>query len=133
MRRDAAGELRLVELDLDAPRPASAAPMIVGDIAPYRSMRTGERIAGRAQHRAHLKRWGLEEIGNERAAFTAPRPPSSAPLGGPAKGEIAAEVKRQLARDPGERRAEAEGALRAAGYDGPRIDRILKRLKWRIC
>ena len=137
MRRDAAGDWRLVELDLDAPRPASAAPMIVGDIAPYRSMRTGERIAGRAQHRAHLKRWGLEEVGNERAAFqlgestlspptTAPRPPSSAPLGGPAKGEIAAEVKRQLARDPGERRAEAEGALRAAGYDGPQIDRILK-------
>lgn len=42
-----------------------AAPMITADIQPYRSMVTGERIAGRAQHREHLHRHGCVEVGNE--------------------------------------------------------------------
>ena len=50
--------------------------MVRSDIAPYRSMRTGETIAGRVQHREHLQRHGLVEVGNERAPFTAPRPPA---------------------------------------------------------
>lgn len=94
--------------------------MVISDIAPYRSMRTGERIAGRAQHREHLQRYGLVEVGNEWEAFSKPRVPA-----GPEPGEIAAEVKRQLAREPGERRSEAEGVLREAGYDGPQITRII--------
>lgn len=121
MRRDAAGEPCLVELDLTAPRPPSRAPTVVSDIEPYRSMRTGERIAGRAQHREHLRRFGLVEVGNEWDAFTRPQHPAL-----PAPGEIAADIKREIAREPGERRAEAENVLRGAGYDGPQIDRILK-------
>lgn len=41
------------------------APMIMGDIQPYKSMVTGEMIMGRAQHKAHLKQHRLIEIGNE--------------------------------------------------------------------
>lgn len=41
------------------------APQITTDIQPYRSMITGERIAGRSQHREHLHRHGCVEIGNE--------------------------------------------------------------------
>jgi hypothetical protein len=121
MRRDGAGEPRLVELDLDAPRRSSPGPMIISDIEPYRSMRTGETIAGRARHREHLGRYGLTEIGNEWDAFTQPRREL-----GPAPGEIRDDIKRQLARDPGERRAEATEVLHSAGYDGPQIERILK-------
>jgi hypothetical protein len=113
---------RLVELDLETPRPPSVAPMIIGDIEPYRSMRTGEIITGRAQHREHLALYGLVEVGNEWEAFSRPqRPPP-----GPEPGEVAAEVKRQLERDPGERRAEAERVLQGAGYAGPQVERILK-------
>lgn len=120
LRPDGLGGFRLVELDLEAPRGPSLAPYIASDIQPYRSMRTGEMIQGRAQHREHLARFGLIEVGNERAPFEAPRPPP-----GPAPGEIALDVKRQLARDPGERRAEAEEVLRGAGYEAPAVERIL--------
>lgn len=41
------------------------APQITTDIQPYRSMITGERIAGRSQHRDHLRRHGCVEVGNE--------------------------------------------------------------------
>lgn len=40
-------------------------PMVIRDIEPYRSMRTGERIAGRRQHRDHLRAYGLVELGND--------------------------------------------------------------------
>lgn len=41
------------------------APYIQPDIAPYQSMATGEIIQSRSQHREHLRRHGLVEIGNE--------------------------------------------------------------------
>lgn len=39
--------------------------LISTDYQPYRSMVTGEVIQGRAQHREHMKKHGLVEIGNE--------------------------------------------------------------------
>jgi hypothetical protein len=94
--------------------------MVQTDIEPYRSMRTGEMITGRVQHREHLRRYDLTEVGNEASTIMAPRKPVE-----PAPGEIARDIKRELARDPGERRVIAETALRGAGYEGPQIDRIL--------
>ena len=38
---------------------------VVPDIKPYKSMITGEMIKGRAQHRAHLREHGCQEVGNE--------------------------------------------------------------------
>lgn len=46
-------------------RPAPEAHMVMTDIQPYQSMATGEMVGGRAQHREHLKRHGLIEVGNE--------------------------------------------------------------------
>lgn len=54
-------------------RPESAAPYILGDIQPYKSMQTGEMIGGRRQHREHLKQHRLIEIGNEVKAHLAPK------------------------------------------------------------
>lgn len=39
---------------------------IMPDIQGYKSMATGEWISSRSQHRDHLKRNGLIEIGNEK-------------------------------------------------------------------
>lgn len=39
-------------------------PFVMGDIAAYQSMKTGEMIEGRAAHREHLKRHSLVEIGD---------------------------------------------------------------------
>lgn len=47
---------------------------IIPDIAPYRSVATGEVIGGRRQHREHLKRHGLIEVGNERLKPRKPVP-----------------------------------------------------------
>ena len=43
---------------------------ITPDVAPYRSMITGEVIGGRAQHREHLRRHGCEEVGNDKPDMT---------------------------------------------------------------
>ena len=43
------------------------------DIAPYQSMKTGEMIMGRAQHREHLKKHNLNEVGNE-TKYLQPKP-----------------------------------------------------------
>jgi hypothetical protein len=51
---------------------AVTAPYVIGDINPYRSMATGEYVMGRAQHRDHLKRHGLIEIGNEKQTKAKP-------------------------------------------------------------
>lgn len=107
----------LVELDLETRRPV-AAPYVQGDLEPYKSMRTGEMVAGRAAHREHLKRYDLIEVGNERL----PLPPAP----GPERGEIRRDIKRELARDRAETSAQAHRVLRQAGYDGPSIERLLK-------
>lgn len=49
------------------------APMIMSDIAPYRSQITGEIISSRSQHRAHLKEHGCIEIGNEKQTTQKPK------------------------------------------------------------
>lgn len=45
--------------------PSVHATMIMPDIAPYRSMITGEIIQSRSTHRTHLRDHGCIEIGNE--------------------------------------------------------------------
>lgn len=47
---------------------------IMPDIAPYKSMVTGETITSRSKHREHLKRHSLIEIGNEVTAHMSQRP-----------------------------------------------------------
>lgn len=45
--------------------------MIMPDIKPYQSMRTGEMISSRSKHREHIRQHGLIEVGNEiKAAMT---------------------------------------------------------------
>lgn len=44
----------------------SAAPMVMPDIAPYRSTITGELINSRSTHRTHLRDHGCIEVGNEK-------------------------------------------------------------------
>ena len=66
--------LKLIPADEYRPRHESHSPMIMGDIAPYRSMATGEIIGGRRQHREHLRQHQLVEIGNE-VQKAAPRRP----------------------------------------------------------
>jgi hypothetical protein len=41
------------------------APMVMGDIQPYRSMINGEMITSRSRHREHLKANGCVEVGND--------------------------------------------------------------------
>lgn len=52
---------------------------VIPDIEPYRSVVTGERIKGRAHHKAHLKDHGLVEIGNEKVEGKATELPPAAP------------------------------------------------------
>lgn len=59
---DAAWAAKLAHVDREL-RPLT----VVQDIDPYRSIVTGEVIAGRRQHREHLKEHRLIEVGNERA------------------------------------------------------------------
>lgn len=54
----------LVEVDLNY-IPEPRAPMVYGDIKPYRSMCDGKMVEGRAQHREHLKIHNVVEVGNE--------------------------------------------------------------------
>ena len=53
--------------------PRSAAPMVMPDIAPYKSMITGEMITSRSQHREHLQQHGCVEVGNEVEHMLKPR------------------------------------------------------------
>ena len=46
-------------------------PDVMPDIAPYRSMVTGEMIESRSKHREHLERHGYEEVGNDSSLFNA--------------------------------------------------------------
>lgn len=69
------GELREVVDGYAMPSTA----MIQPDIHPYRSMVTGEIIKSRAEHREHLKRHGLREVGNEIKYVTQQPIPDAAP------------------------------------------------------
>ena len=53
--------------------PRAEGPMIMPDIAPYRSMIDGSVIYSRSKHREHLKAHGMQEVGNDPALT---RPPS---------------------------------------------------------
>lgn len=52
---------------------AVCAPMVITDIQPYKSMKTGEMITSRSMHRDHLKQHGLIEIGNEKIPDAKPK------------------------------------------------------------
>jgi hypothetical protein len=45
------------------------APMVMGDIKPYKSMVDGSMIESRSSHREHLRKHQLVEIGNETEAM----------------------------------------------------------------
>lgn len=57
--------LKLVPKDEYYQRQDVDAPMIMGDIQPYKSMIDGQMITSRSQHRSHLKQHGMVEVGNE--------------------------------------------------------------------
>ena len=57
-----------------------AAFHIIKDIEPYRSMITSEIIGGRRQHREHLLRHEVIEVGNERLKPRKPDPMPDARL-----------------------------------------------------
>lgn len=57
---------KVVNRDLLPPRETSHGVIIMPDIAPYKSMVTGEMIGGRSQHREHLKQHNLVEVAGER-------------------------------------------------------------------
>lgn len=52
----------------------AAAPLIMPDIKPYRSMVTGEVINSRSRHREHLRDHGCIEVGNDSSLHQQPRP-----------------------------------------------------------
>lgn len=54
----------------------SNAPMVMGDIAPYKSMIDGSMITSRSHHREHLRNNNCIEVGNE-SMETKVTPPSS--------------------------------------------------------
>ena len=53
-------------------------PMVMKDIAPYRSMVTGEEISSRSRHREHLRTHNCIEVGNE-TKYLKPKPITSPP------------------------------------------------------
>lgn len=63
------------------PQPEMSAPLIMPDIAPYKSMITGEMINSRSKHREHLKQHDCMEVGNETAYMVKNRIRPSAPPG----------------------------------------------------
>jgi hypothetical protein len=50
------------------------APMVMGDIEPYRNMVDGRVITSRSHHRAFLRQHGLIEVGNEKLTPRKPQP-----------------------------------------------------------
>jgi hypothetical protein len=53
--------------------PEPRAPMVYGDIKPYKSMIDGSEITSRSRHREHLRMHGCIEIGNE-TKYLQPKP-----------------------------------------------------------
>jgi hypothetical protein len=45
--------------------PPEAGFFVMGDIQPYRSMCDGSMVEGRRQHREHLRRHNVVEVGND--------------------------------------------------------------------
>lgn len=82
----------LIPAEEYVPREVNRGPTVIGDIQPYRSMVNGEMIDGRRQHREHLKRHGVVEVGND-LDKAAPKPIYE-PRG--LKEQIAREVYRKL-------------------------------------
>ena len=69
------GELHEVSNDyVTEPR----APLIMGDIKPYKSMIDGSEITSRSKHREHLRANDCFEIGNE-TKYLQPKPLRSPP------------------------------------------------------
>lgn len=61
-----------------SPEVRNCSHMVMNDIQPYQSMQTGEMINSRSQHREHLKRHRLVEVGNETkyiSQYKKPQPP----------------------------------------------------------
>lgn len=54
-----------------------SAPMVMGDIEPYRSVLDGSWITSRSQHRAHMQKHGVIEVGNEKLQPSRRPEPSS--------------------------------------------------------
>lgn len=81
-----------------------AAPMVLSDVEPYRSIVDGSVIGGRRQHRDHLRAHGCVEIGNEVIPRKGPQRPPEA--------EVVADIKRSM--EDGNLRAEALAASKRA-------------------
>ena len=58
--------------------PTPRGPLVMGDIAPYKSMIDGSEITSRSRHREHLRAHGCIEIGNE-TKYLQPKPLQSPP------------------------------------------------------
>ena len=71
-----------------------AAPMIMPDIQPYRSMIDGSMITSRSEHRMHLKQHGCVEVGNDSSLQKTSKPQLQSPPG--LKEEIARQVYSKL-------------------------------------
>lgn len=82
-----------------------AAPMVIGDTQPYRSVIDGSVIGGRRQHRDHLKAYGCIELGNEMPT------PRAGPTR-PPKHEVIEDIKRSM--EDSNLRAEALAASKRA-------------------
>jgi hypothetical protein len=52
----------------------SLGPMVMPDIAPYKSMIDGSMITSRSVHRDHLRQHGCIEVGNEKMQSRPPPP-----------------------------------------------------------
>lgn len=71
--------LKLVPADEYCPASEERSHMVMSDIQPYQSMATGEMITSRSQHREHLKKHNLMEIGNEVKHLMKPKEKKSDP------------------------------------------------------
>lgn len=68
-----------IEVSSDYQATASAEYHVMPDIQPYQSMADGSMIMSRSQHREHLKRHNLVEVGNDSSLYKAPKPKSAPP------------------------------------------------------
>lgn len=71
------GELTYLDPTYSAPKRSSiAAPMVIRDIGAYRSPLDGTVITTRSQHREHMQRHDVIEVGNEKiGSMQAPAAP----------------------------------------------------------